>query len=161
MADACGKSGFWTGKAAIIGVGLIGGSIGKALLARGLCREAVGLFRRQATMDKALAHGLVSRGTMSMKDAVSGAGLVILATGVASIPAMAEAAAPFLAENALVIDAGSVKRVVVEKVCRALSDRPDVLFAGSHPLYGSHLQGPEAGAQADPAGRLALVTPAE
>jgi prephenate dehydrogenase len=145
----------------MLGAGLIGGSVGKALISRGICREVVGYFRREETMKTALAHGLVTRGTMFLEEAVSGADVVILATGVDAIPSLAECAAVFLQKEALVTDVGSVKGLIIDKVSAALKSRPDVLFAGSHPLYGSHLQGPAAGAELDPAGKLTVVTPAK
>jgi len=154
-------AGFTASKTAMLGVGLIGGSISKALITRGVCREVAGYFRREETMKTALAHGLVTRGTMSIEEAVSGADVVILATGVDAIPPLAECAAAFLQKETLVTDVGSVKGLIIDKVSAALKGRPDVLFAGSHPLYGSHLQGPAAGAKLDPTGKLAVVTPAK
>ena len=145
----------------MLGVGLIGGSIAKALTVRGVCANVIGYFRREETMQTALACGLVTRGTMSLEEAVTGADLVILATSVDAIPSLAESAAAFLQKEALVTDVGSVKGMIIDKVTKALKGRPDVLFAGSHPLYGSHLQGPAAGAAIDPSGKLTVVTPAK
>ncbi|MBN1808583.1 MAG: prephenate dehydrogenase [Planctomycetes bacterium] len=153
-------NGFHIRRTALVGVGLIGGSLGKALISGGVADEVVGLFRREETMKTALAHGLVHSGTMSVEDAVRDAEVVILATGVESIPELGRSVIPFVCKNALLTDVGSVKGAIVREISSFLADRPDVLFAGSHPLYGSHLQGPAAGASLVPAGRLAVVTPA-
>lgn len=147
-------------KAAVLGVGLIGGSVARALLSTGAAGQVVGLFRREQTLKTALENRLVSRGVMSVEEAVSGAAAVIIATGVGAIGALAAEAAKYLEHAALVTDVGSVKATVVKTVSEALAGRPDVLFAGSHPLYGSHLSGPAAGASLDPAGKLCIVTPA-
>jgi prephenate dehydrogenase len=151
---------FRVDKAAVLGVGLIGGSVAQALLKTRAAGQVIGLFRREETLRTALENRLVSRGTMSMKEAVSGAGAVIIAASVETIGALAGEAARYLERDALVTDVGSVKAPVVESVSKALTERQDVLFAGSHPLYGSHLSGPAAGAALDPAGRLCVVTPA-
>src|SRR5690349_2899978 len=72
-------------RVAIVGVGLIGGSIGLALRERGLAAEVVGVGRRGASIEKAIACETIDRGTTNLVDGVAGADWVIIATPVAMI----------------------------------------------------------------------------
>ncbi len=79
--------------AAIIGIGLIGGSLGMALRRRGLAKRVIGIPRRQATVDEAVALGAIDEGTLD-HSAVSEADLVVLAPPVLTMLPLAEAIAP-------------------------------------------------------------------
>jgi prephenate dehydrogenase len=147
-------------RVAIVGVGLIGGSIGLALRQRGLADEVVGIGRRPAVLDKAVALGALDRGTTNLVEGVVEADLVVVATPVGIIVDVVQAVAQ-LAPRASITDAGSTKL----EICQAL--RPDVdgsglrpgRFVGSHPLAGGHRTGPEH-AQADLfVDRTVVVTP--
>jgi prephenate dehydrogenase len=150
-------------RVAIVGVGLIGGSIGLALRERGLAAEVVGVGRRQASIEKATACGTIDRGTTNLVDGVAGADWVIVATPVAVIVDNVLAAAR-AAPRATITDAGSTKA----EICRQLRDQatqPDAppglrgRFVGSHPIAGDHRTGPEF-ARADLfEGRTVVVTP--
>jgi cyclohexadieny/prephenate dehydrogenase len=108
-------------------------------------------------MEPALASGALDSATADLGEGVAGADLVVLCAPVGALPGLVRAAWPYLAPGALLTDAGSVKRGVVE-AAEACPRRPDVLFAGSHPMAGSERSGFGA---ADPelfAGRLAVVT---
>ncbi|OGW84370.1 MAG: hypothetical protein A2987_06815 [Omnitrophica bacterium RIFCSPLOWO2_01_FULL_45_10] len=122
----------------IIGVGLIGGSIGLAIKKRRLSKDVIGVFRRGSTLRKALLHKAVDWGTMDMKEGVSDADLVILATPVASIPSVAGQVIKLAKEGAVITDVGSTKRWIVENVERHLRrGARAVYFVGSHPMAGS------------------------
>lgn len=123
-------------KVAIIGVGLIGGSIGLAIKKRGLAKEVVGVFRRRSTLEKALKRKAIDKGFMNIKDGVHGADLIILATPVSSIVRVSREAIKYAKEDALITDVGSTKGEIVgqlEKIARSSS----VNFIGSHPMAGS------------------------
>ena len=130
---------------AIVGVGLIGGSLALALRRAGLVREVVGIGRTQQNLDVALARGIVDRaGT----DAALAADceLVVLATPGALLAPSAAAVAPHLAPGTIVTDAGSVKAGVVRDCTAALAGR--ARFVGAHPIAGTESSG-AAAAEAD------------
>lgn len=146
---------------AIVGVGLIGGSIGLALRERGLARRIVGIGRTPARLETALKLGAVDATATAMA-ALNDAQLVILATPIEQIVPLAREAATHLPAGALITDAGSTKeRIVAELVPPGEPNLgKEVHFVGSHPLAGSDKSGPEH-ARADLfAGRTVVVTPA-
>jgi len=125
-------------RAAIVGVGLIGGSIGMALRRRRLACEVVGFARRKETLDAAESLGAIDRRAASAPEAVMGADLVVLATPVEAILARMSEIAPHLSHGALVTDVGSTKRRIVA----AASRLPKwVDFIGGHPMAGSEKTG--------------------
>ena len=126
---------------AIVGVGLIGGSLGKALLTRGLARRVVGIGRSKASLAEAMERQLVSEVSCDLA-AVSEADFVVVATSVGSIPRLLEAADSHVSEGTLITDAGSTKQSVVSGWQKRRRHR--WRFVGSHPLAGSHLRGPAA-----------------
>lgn len=151
-------------RVAIVGVGLIGGSIGLALRQRDLAEEVIGVGRRAASLKKAVDLGTIDWGTTNLVEGVAEADLAIVATPVASIVDAVRSIAQ-ASGRAVITDAGSTKA----EICRALR-RPAVehsessavapaRFVGSHPLAGDHRTGPEH-ARADLLqGRTVVITP--
>ena len=143
---------------AIVGVGLIGGSLGRAVLARKLARRVIGVGRSQASLDAARRTGAITETALDPA-AVAEADLVVVATGVRSIPRLLEAVDQAVRPGTLITDAGSTKASIVaawEKRRKSRRGR----FVGSHPLAGSHRRGPEAADAELFTGRVAVVTPA-
>jgi len=141
----------------IVGVGLIGGSIGRAVKERGLARRVLGAGRQQASLDRAFATGAIDEGLLDVSAAVRQAQLAVFCTPVDRIADQVLAAAPGCAAGTLLTDAGSTKSAIVRAVEGRMPD--GVAFVGSHPLAGSEKRGPE---HADPdlfEGRLTVVTP--
>lgn len=123
-------------KVAIIGVGLIGGSIGLTIKKERIAREVIGIFRRKATLKKALSRKAVDKGVLDIKRGVSGADLIIVATPVYTIPGMISEAARYAKDGAIITDVGSTKEWIVRKAeesCRKFH----VHFVGAHPMAGS------------------------
>ena len=146
---------------AIVGVGLIGGSIGLALRERNLARTVLGVGRREASLQQAVACGAVSRTTTDLAAGVSGAELIIVCTPVADIAARVLQVADACPANALITDVGSTKAAIVDQVEQALHRPGDQhpVFVGSHPLAGSEKTGPQF-ARADLFDhRAVIVTP--
>ena len=140
---------------AIIGVGLIGGSIGLALRSRGLASEVIGVGRRTASLDRAKERGAVDWTTTNLVSGVEGADLVIIATPVGMIVDTVRAVAA-AAPRATITDAGSTKA----EICRQLREPPaPTHFIGSHPLAGDHRTGPEHARAGLFEGRTVVVTP--
>jgi prephenate dehydrogenase len=142
----------------VVGPGLIGGSIARGARARRLAREVVVVARHEAALRAARDAGAADTGTTDLAAGVSGAALVVLCTPVGALPGLIRAAWPRLAPGAVLTDAGSVKRSVVDAAL-GCPPREGVGFVGGHPMAGSERSGFEA---SDPdlfEGRLALVTP--
>jgi prephenate dehydrogenase len=133
------------GRAAILGVGLVGGSLGLALRSRGLAREVVGLTRRAETLEAALALGAIDRGARSAAEAVKEADLVVLATPVRTAKEHLREMGGGLKSGALVTDVGSTK---AEIVAAAQGLTPRAVFIGGHPIAGAEESGVKA-ARAD------------
>jgi prephenate dehydrogenase len=129
-------------KVAIIGVGLIGGSIGLAIRKRKAARQVVGVFRRSSTLRKALRHKAVDKATMDIAEGVKGADLIIIGSPVHSIPALAWEAARAAKPGAIITDVGSTKAWIVARMEKLLKNSP-VSFVGSHPMAGSEKTGVE------------------
>ncbi|MEX2173253.1 MAG: prephenate dehydrogenase/arogenate dehydrogenase family protein [Pirellulaceae bacterium] len=144
---------------ALIGVGLIGGSIGLALRKRKLAGQVIGIGRRRSSLAKALALGCVTKTTTSIRRGVGQASLIVVCTPVEQIPEHVAEAAQHCPADALITDAGSTKALLVGQALAALAGRSAERFVGSHPLAGSEKAG-AAAARADLLdGRLVVVTP--
>jgi cyclohexadieny/prephenate dehydrogenase len=143
-------------RAAIIGVGLIGASLARALRARGLAATIAGFDLDPDVRKRALACGAVDEAPDNLDAALKGAGLVIVSTPVGAMPAVLAAVAAKAEDGALVIDVGSVKGAVVEAAA-ALS--PRVSIVPCHPVAGTEQSGPEAGFATLFEKRWAIITP--
>ena len=144
---------------AIVGVGMIGGSISLALKARKLVGRVIGVGRSAASLAEAKRLHAIDEAATDIGSAVAVADLVVVATGVASIPWILDEVDAAVRPGTLLTDAGSTKARIVaawEKRRRSRRSR----FVGAHPVAGSHRRGPTA---ADPqlfTGRVTIVTPA-
>ncbi len=146
------------GTLTIVGVGLIGGSVGLAARRRGLVGRVVGAGRQAATLERARQLGAIDEGCLDVTDAVRRAEVAVFCTPVTLIAEQVLAAAPGCAAGTLLTDAGSTKAAIVAALDGRLP--PGVSFVGSHPLAGSEKRGPEH-ADADLfQGRVTVVTPA-
>lgn len=146
---------------AIVGVGLIGGSIGLALRKRKLAKTIVGIGRKKASLAKALAKKCVTKTTTSLPKGVEAADLTIICTPVETIAPYAAEVARHCPAGAVITDAGSTKATIVRDADAALAklNKKQVAFVGSHPLAGSEKTGCEA-ARADLfQRRVVIVTP--
>lgn len=128
---------------ALIGMGLIGSSLARAVARRGLARSIAGCARSQATRDKALELGLAEAMFEDPAAAVEGADLVMLCTPLGAYAAVAQAIGPQLTPGTIVSDVGSVKQAAIRDVGPQLPDGVD--FVPGHPVAGTEHSGPEAG----------------
>jgi prephenate dehydrogenase len=147
---------------AIVGVGLIGGSIGLALRERKLAQRIVGVGRRQANLDVARQVGAIDHGVTSLATGVTEAQLIIVSTPVDTIAEKVIQAAAACPAASLITDAGSTKEAIVSAVDAGLAGRRSgPRFVGSHPLAGDHRTG-AAHARSDLFdGRTVVVTPTQ
>jgi prephenate dehydrogenase len=132
---------------AIVGLGLLGGSLAKAARGRGLAHEIVAVGRRRGSLEPALAEGMVDRIDLDLAAGVKGADVCVLATPVTTLVEQLPAVWAAAAEGALVTDVGSTKGRIVA-AAEALGGRRPLAFVGSHPMAGSH-QGGYAVSRAD------------
>jgi prephenate dehydrogenase len=125
-------------RVAVIGLGLLGGSVALAARSRGIAREVVGATRSAEACEEAIARGAVDR-IAPLSEACRGADLVVLATPVGAMPAIARALAPGMTPGVVVTDVGSVKAPLVDTLPGVLP--PGCAYVGSHPMAGSHHRG--------------------
>lgn len=142
---------------AIVGVGLIGGSIGLALRRRKLAKEVVGIGRRAESLRQALQLGTVTKTTRSLPRGVAQAEVVIVCTPVHLIAEQVEQAAAVCRADALITDAGSTKAEICNRLASSL--RQETRFIGSHPLAGSEKAGAAAATADLFVNRTVIVTP--
>jgi prephenate dehydrogenase len=143
---------------AIVGVGLLGGSIGLAAKTRRIARCVVGIGRDDAKLDAAVARGIIDEATTNLAAGVQEANLVVICTPVDMVTETATQVFTHAAPTCLVTDVGSTKLAIVEAVERQMGQK-SAQFVGSHPLAGDHRTGAEH-ARADLfEGRTVVITP--
>lgn len=123
---------------AIVGLGLMGGSLGAALVQSRACRRVVGVARREEAVRQALELGAIDEGTVSLKEGVAEADIVVLATPVRSIMRLIESIGPMVTPGCVLTDVGSTKAAVVERM-QLLP--PHVQPIGGHPMCGKESGG--------------------
>jgi prephenate dehydrogenase len=143
----------------IIGVGLIGGSLGKALVRQKRWR-VVGIGRHPARLNKAKALGCAHEVTTDMARGVHRADVVVIASPVGDIVPLAKKLRPFMKPGALVMDVGSVKAPIVSALNRVFSKREGPYFVGAHPMAGSEKNGVEHARKDLFSGATCVLTPA-
>ena len=127
----------------VIGVGLIGGSLARALRAAGEVGEVVGGGRGEDNLRAAVRLGVIDRYTTDLTQAVAGADVVMIAVPLGAIEAVLRVIAPHLAADAVLTDAGSAKGSVVADVERVYGSIPPNFVPG-HPIAGTEQSGVEA-----------------
>jgi prephenate dehydrogenase len=141
----------------ILGVGLIGGSIGLAAKQRGLARRVLGVGRQQRSLDEALAVGAIDEAHLDAATAVRDADLVVFCTPVDRIAEQVVALADSYRPGAVLTDAGSTKAAIVHGIDGKLPTT--VAFVGSHPLAGSEKKGARFAEARLFEGRVTVLTP--
>jgi prephenate dehydrogenase len=150
---------FFIQKLAIVGVGLIGGSLALALKNAGVVGEVVGIGRGLKNLQKALELGVVDRFTHNFDEGVAEADLVFLATPVLTLPKVAATVIPHMKPGAVLTDGGSVKGAVVHSIEPLLSEK--IHFVPGHPIAGTEKSGAEAAFATLYQGRRCILTPTE
>ncbi|MBI1417781.1 MAG: prephenate/arogenate dehydrogenase family protein [Limimaricola sp.] len=130
-------------RVALIGLGLIAGSMALAMKRAGLAGEIVGTARSAETRAVAREIGLCDRVVDTAAEAADGADLVVLCVPVGAMSAVAAEIGPVLKQGATVSDVGSVKGAVIAAVAPQLPE--GVHFIPAHPLAGTEHSGPRAG----------------
>ena len=148
---------FYINKLAVVGVGLIGGSLSLALKANGAVGHVVGIGRGQANLDKAMELRVVDSVTQNLAAGVADADVVFLATPVLALGPVARQLMPHLKPGAIITDGGSVKQAVIDEIEPYL--RKDVHFVPGHPIAGTEHSGAEAAFASLYQSRRCILTP--
>ncbi len=126
-------------KISIIGVGLIGGSIGLAVKKCKLAGEVVGLTSCKTTLKRAVRSKAIDKGSLDLGECVKDSDLVILAVPVTEIKNIITLISPHLKKGCIVTDVASTKQEVV-KIAEQILPK-EIFFVGSHPMAGSEKRG--------------------
>lgn len=127
-------------KITLLGVGLIGGSLGKALRARHLADSVIGWVRHKSRISEAIACGAVDFATLDLQEAASQSDLIVLCTPLGVMDKLLTQILPFLPPKAIITDVGSAKKVICDRVELILTNYPNI-FIGSHPMAGAEKSG--------------------
>lgn len=130
-------------KLVIIGVGLIGGSLARALREQGAVEEIVGCGRGKENLEKAVELGVIDRYTHDAGEAVKDADMIFLAVPLGAMAATFEAIKPHLADDAVMTDGGSVKGCLIRDAEAVFGTVPSNFIPG-HPIAGTEHNGVEA-----------------
>ncbi len=145
---------------AIIGVGLIGGSLSRALRKAGEVDDVVGCGRTLSNLERAVALGVIDRFTQDPSEAVQGADMVFIAVPLGAMAGVFAAIKGTLAADAVITDGGSVKGSVVADAVRVFGTAPPNLVPG-HPIAGTENSGVEASLTDLYQNRRVILTPLE
>ena len=145
------------GRVAIIGIGLLGSSVARAMRRAHVAGHIVGCDRNKAYLKTAAKLHFADTLTDNASAAVKGADLVILATPVGAFGAIAKVIGPHLKPGAIVSDVGSVKGAVIADVGPLIPK--GVHFVPAHPIAGTERSGPDAGFAELFDGRWCILTP--
>ena len=147
------------GRVALIGLGLIGSSLARAIKRRCISGELAAADASAAVVGRVRALGLADFATTDTAAAVAGADLVILCVPLGANAAVGALIGPHLKQGCIVSDVGSVKSTVAAALVPHLP--PGVHLVPAHPVAGSELSGPDAGTAALFCNRWSIVTPPE
>ncbi len=128
------------GRLVLIGIGLIGGSLARALKRANAVEQVIGVARSRDTGDLALDLGVIDRFSMDPGEAVESASIVVIATPLRTFPGILNAIGKNLPGDATITDVGSVKRYVINAVKRHLPEHIE-RFVPGHPIAGTECSG--------------------
>jgi len=144
----------------IIGVGLIGGSLARALKKAGAVSEVVGAGRDVAHLEKAKELGVIDHLETDISQAVKGCDMVVLAVPLGAMQSVFERIAPVMTDDMIITDVGSAKGSVVKAAQLAFNTTPETLVPG-HPIAGTEKSGVEASFAELYQNRRIILTPLE
>lgn len=145
---------------ALIGVGLIGGSLARGLKRTGAVGQVVGVARTRETLRKALELGVIDQAEDRVEAAAAGADIVVIATPMQTIPLILDSLDACIGRHTVVTDVGSVKGYVVNAVETNLPRHRD-RFVPGHPIAGREHAGVEASTTDLFENKSVILTPCE
>lgn len=138
---------------AIIGVGLIGGSLALAMKEKGFAKNIIGVGRSKTSLDKAIELGLVDE-ALPLDEAVKKSDFIYVSIPVDATLKVMKDVMDLVNEDQIVVDGGSTKSAL----CDLLKDHPQrKRFVASHPMWGTEYSGPEAAVKGAFAGRACVI----
>jgi prephenate dehydrogenase len=144
---------------AIVGVGLIGGSLALAARQKKICNHIVGIGRNPENIRKAKSLNVVDEWTLKLDEGVKNAELVVIATPVSDIVPIIKKVLPSLKKGAIITDVGSIKNEIMIETDKL--SLPEVFFVGSHPIAGTENSGVEAAFSDLFLGKKCILTPSK
>ncbi len=129
------------GTVTIVGVGLLGGSLGLALKERGLCRRVRGVGHRQVSLDAALARHAIDEASLELAPAIADADLIVICTPAGLVPETLDQIRRASSSSAVITDVASTKASICAHADQVWPGHRR--FIGSHPMAGSEKFGPE------------------
>lgn len=148
-------------KIAIIGLGLIGGSIALAAKKNNIAKHISAYNKTKSVLDEALAAGVIDSASQDLAEVVDGSDIVIICTPVATYVKIVDEMKHLISSKTILTDAGSVKVKVTDDVYSSLSSETQPYFVPSHPIAGSEKSGLSA-AKADLyEGKKVILTPTD
>jgi prephenate dehydrogenase len=146
-------------KITIIGLGLIGGSLARALKETGEVGTVVGIDPDKESLEYALSKGIIEKGSSSISEGVEGAEIIVISTHVGIIADTAKSVFPVATEGAIITDVGSVKSLIVKGIEPDLPE--NIHFIGGHPIAGTENSGVRSADSKLFKGRRCILTPTE
>jgi prephenate dehydrogenase len=146
-------------KVVIVGVGLLGGSIGLALKSGKMCGTIAGVGRGRASIEAALEIGAIDEVFDDLSDAAAGADLIVVCTPVGSVVGAIAEMESRIDDDCIITDVGSTKLEIVRAVEQM--PRAGTRFVGSHPMAGSEKKGARHASADLFAGAKVIVTPGD
>lgn len=147
-------------KLCIIGVGLIGGSLARALKKAGVVGEVIGVGRNVAHLEKAKTLGVIDHFETDISLAVKDCDMVVVAVPLGAMQSVFEKIAPVITNDMIITDVGSAKESVVKAAHAAFNVIPETLVPG-HPIAGTEKSGVEASFSELYENRRIIITPLE
>ena len=147
-------------KITIIGVGLIGGSLARALKERNLAKVVFGYGRDQSRLEEAQRSNIIDAFSTNIKEAIDEANIIVIATPVGTFKDILDQIEPLISSNVIITDVGSTKSDIVNIVNDVLRDKSSC-FIPAHPIAGKERSGFEVSDSKLYDGKKVIITPQE
>lgn len=147
-------------KITIIGVGLIGGSLAKALKEKNLAKTVFGYGRDRSRLEEAKKHNIIDDYSTQIEEAVNHADIIVIATPVGTFRNIFSEVKPLIADDVIISDVGSTKTNIVDIAKEILGDKSQC-FVPAHPIAGKEKSGFEASDGNLYIGKKVIITPIE
>ena len=147
-------------KITIVGVGLIGGSLAKALKEKNLAKTVFGYGRDRSRLDEAKKHNLIDDYSTQIEEAVNHADIIVIATPVGTFRNIFSEVKPLIVDDVIISDVGSTKTNIVDIAKEILGDKSQC-FVPAHPIAGKEKSGFEASDGNLYIGKKVIITPIE
>lgn len=146
-------------KITIVGLGLIGGSLAKALKKGKVAESLIGIDFDDKTIDYALSQKIIDKGFLKIEGAVESSDIVVISAYIGGFKGIIDALSTYVTRNTVITDVCSVKSYIVDEIGRLAS--PSINFVGGHPIAGTERSGIWVSDPALFVNRSCILTPVE